>query len=475
VKYNLNYLTFFELLPIGVDNQSVFVIRVVNTETGAIIASAEELGSLKTAYKSAIGQIKTQLADEKIEGVILPSVNQIKQGVTSLSPSEPLPGSLISSNVTELTPATVLDSAINKSTTPSTIPTSETVLSKETAKPSPNLAATVNIKPARIEQPSPKPEDQTKLTSPKPEDSTKLTAPEQTSAIAATSGNVVAIASTPAVQVQAQSPSLTNTTINNVTKSESADNSNSIVNLTKVLKDSISEKTTSSTTVSDSTAKMLETLTGIPQASTKNEASTVNQKSTNLSSLNKTKESIDSKISNVLKSTVDTQSTSTKEDEQTKTNQSMLNTLLGISNTSDSTDVTKTNINKTNTNESVNLKSTKLVESASVKKILEPDKTLEKSVGKLSKDLPAAVNNLSSSVTSMNPQTSTSSSVTNEGTKIDQSSKTTINQNSGQTAPQEQSAKPAEVAQLQQSSDFYLQGIYAALMSGKIKVKLEYQ
>ncbi len=475
MKYNLNYLTIFELLPIGVDNQSVLAIRVVNIETGAIVANAEELGSLKTAYKSAIRQIKTQLAEEKIEGVILPSVTQINQGVTSLSPSEPLPGSLISSNITELTTANILDSAINKSTAQSTIPTSETVLSKETAKPSPNLAATVNIKPARIEQPSPKPEDQTKLTSPKPEESTKLTAPEQTSAIAATSGNVVAIASTPAVQAQAQSPSLTNTTINNVTKSESADNSNSIVNLTKVLKDSISEKTTSSTTVSDSTTKLLETLTGIPQALTKNETSTVNQKSTNLSLLNKTKESIDSKISNVLKSTVDNQSTSTKEDEQTKTNQSMLNTLLGISNTSDSTDVTKTNINKTNTNESVNLKSTKLVESASVKKILEPDKTLEKSVGKLSKDLPAAVNNLSSSVTSMNPQTSTSSTVTNEGTKIDQSSKTTINQNSGQTGPQEQAVKPVEVSQLQQSSDFYLQGIYAALMSGKIKVKLEYQ
>ena len=480
MKYNLNYSTVFELLPTGVDKQSVFVIRVVNTETGVIVASAEELGSLKSAYKSAIGQIKTQLADEKIEGVILPSVNQINQGVTSLSPSEPLPGSLISSIVTELTPATVLDSAINKSTTASTIPTSETVLSKETAKPSPNLPVTANIKPAKIEQPSPKPEEQVKLTSPKPEESTKLTTPDQTSAIAATSGNVVAIASTPIVQAQAQaqSPSLTNTTINNVTnaKSESADNSNSIVNLTKVLKDSISEKTASSTSVSDSTTKMLETLMGIPQVSTKNEVSTINQKSTNLSSVNKTKESIDSKISNVLKSTVDNQvSTSTKEDEQTKANQAMLNTLMGIPNTPESTETNKTNINKTNTNESVNLKSTKLVESASVKKILEPDKTLEKSVGKLSKDLPAAVNNLSSSVTSMNPQTSTSSSVTNEGTKIDQSSNTTINQNSGQTGPQEQSAKPAEVAQLQQSSDFYLQGIYAALMSGKIKVKLEYQ
>jgi len=479
VKYNLNYSTVFELLPTGVDKQSVFVIRVVNIETGTIVANAEELGSLKSAYKSAIGQIKTQLADEKIEGVILPSVNQINQGVTSLSPSEPLPGSLISSSVTELTPAAVLDSAINKSTTASTIPTSETVLSKETAKPSPNLPVTANIKPAKIEQPSPKPEEQVKLTS-----------PDQTSAIAATSGNVASIASTPAIQAQTPAPLIANTTINNNitnSKSESANNSNSAVNSKNVLNNeansekntsstSISEKTKSITVESDPTVKMLETLMGIPQSATKNEVSTVNQKSANLSSVNKTKESINSKLSNVLKSTVDNKlSTSTKEEEETKANQAMLNTLMGIPNIPESTEVNKTNINKTNTNESVNVKSTKLVESSSVKKMLEPDKTLEKSVGKLSKDLPAAVNNLSSSVTSMNPQTSSSSSITNEGNNVDQSSKTVINQNSGQTGPQEQTSRPKEMGQPPQSSDFYLQGIYAALMSGKIKVKLEYQ
>jgi len=479
VKYNLNYLTFIELTETGLPNQTVLNIRAADIESGSIVASGSAVGTLSSIYKSAIDQIKTNLINLNIKGVILPSLKQVKKGITQLIPFDPLPGSLISSEINELTSDNILETAINKPIADNTIPTSETVLSKETAKPSPNAAATTNIKPARIEQPSPKPEDQVKLTS-----------PDQTSAIAATSGNVAAIASTPVIQAQSQAPSITNNTINNnITnaKSESASNSNSVVNSKNVLNNeanseknasstSISEKTKNVIVESDPTVKMLETLIGIPQGSTKNEVSTVNQKSTNLSSVNKTKESIDSKISNVLKSTVDSQSsTSTNEEELTKENQAILNTLMGIPNTPESTDVNKTNINKTNTTDSVNVKSTKLVESSSVKKMLEPDKTLEKSVGKLSKDLPAAVNNLSSSVTSMNPQTSSSSSITNEGNKVDQSSKTVINQNSGQTGPQEQTSRPQEIGQPPQSSDFYLQGIYAALMSGKIKVKLEYQ
>jgi hypothetical protein len=75
----------------------------------------------------------------------------------------------------------------------------------------------------------------------------------------------------------------------------------------------------------------------------------------------------------------------------------------------------------------------------------------------------------------MNPQTSSSSSVTNEGTKIDQSSKTVINQNSGPVGPQQQSMATKESSQIPQGNDFYLQAIYSALMSGKIKVNLNYQ
>ena len=464
--------------------QSRIVIRVINIKTGAIGPTADASGlssNLEKVYESALAKIKAKLDDLNIKGVILPSFNQINENEDIiLDPNNPEDGSIISSELSSLTPASILETAIAKSTNSRNIPTGETVLSKEAAKPSSNAAATTNIKPARIEQPA----------SPKSEDTAKLTSPDQTSAIAATSGNVVASASAPAVQAQVQAPSITNTTINNnITnaKSESANNSNSVVNKNVLTNKSKSEKNTSSTSISeknknlttvppvqpiDPATKLFETLMGIPSSATKNEVS-INQQS--LSSVNKTKESINSKLlSNVLKSTVDSKlSTSTKEDKEAKANQAMLNTLMGIPNTPESTEVNKTDISKTDN--LVNVKSTNLVESSSVKKMLEPDKTLEKSVGKLSKDLPAAVNNLSSSVTSMNPQTNTSSAVTNEGTKIDQSSKTTINQNSGQTGPQEQTSRPQEMAQLPQSSDFYLQGIYSALMSGKIKVKLEYQ
>jgi hypothetical protein len=453
---------------------SRIVIRVMNIETGEIGPVADSSGlssNLEQVYESAMSEIKTKLAEKNISGVILPSFNQLKENEDIiLSPLTPLPGSIISSDLSSLTPASILETAIAKPTTTSNIPTSETVLSKETSKPSPNLTATANIKPVRIEQPSPNQEEPIKLTS-----------PEQTSAIAATSGNVATIASAPAIQTQVPAPSITNTTINNnITnaKSESANNSNSVVNSKNVLNNESKSETANNkntTSTSDSyITNMFETLIG-GSISKPADQTNVNQKYSPLSSVNKVKESTDPKLLNILKSTIDSKTTSTEEDIQTKKNESMLNTLLGISNTSETTEVNKTNINKTNTNESVNLKSTKLVESSSVKKLLEPDKTLEKSVGKLSKDLPAAVNNLSSSVTSMNPQTSSSSSVTNEGTKIDQSSKTVINQNSGQTGPQEQSSQAKELTQTSQGNDFYLQAIYSALMSGKIKVTLNYQ
>ena len=469
--------------------ESRIVIRVINIKTGAIGPTADASGlssNLEKVYESALAKIKLKLDDRNIKGVILPSFNQLNENEDIiLSPSDPLPvllESIISSELSSLTPASILETAIAKWPNSRNIPTGETVLSKEAAKPSSNAAATTNIKPARIEQPAlPKSEEKAKLTSPDP-----IT----TNAIAATSGKVPAIASAPAVQAQVQAPSITNATINNnITnaKSESANNSNSVVNKNVLTNESNSEKNISSTSISEknknlttvptdpAATKLLETLMGIPQSATKNEVSTLNQKSTNLSSVNKTKESINSKLlSNVLKSTVDSKSsTSTLEEEEAKANQAMLNTLMGIPNTPESTEVNKTDISKTDN--LVNVKSNNFVGSSSVEKMLKPDKTLENSVGKLSKDLPAAVNNLSSSVTSMNPQTNTSSAVTNEGTKIDQSSKTTINQNSGQTGPQEQTSRPQEMAQLPQSSDFYLQGIYSALMSGKIKVKLEYQ
>lgn len=132
-------------------------------------------------------------------------------------------------------------------------------------------------------------------------------------------------------------------------------------------------------------------------------------------------------------------------------------------------------INQSTSNISnVSLKNNKLVESSEVKNILTPDKTLEKSVSVLSRTLPEAVNNLSTSFTSISPNSSTNNSSFVEGTKIDQSTSTVINQMPNQSKP----PMPADEAKKQennssQTNEYYLQAIYSALMSGKIRVKLE--
>jgi hypothetical protein len=147
---------------------------------------------------------------------------------------------------------------------------------------------------------------------------------------------------------------------------------------------------------------------------------------------------------------------------------SILSTLTGQSdsNTSQTESVT---------NNVTQVKSSKLVESSNVKKILAPDKTLEKSVTSLSKSLPEAVNNLSNSVTSISPQTSSSTSVMNEGAKIDQSNQTTINSptSGNMNKPESADSKSTAIAP-GINNDYYLQAIYSALMSGKIKVTLGY-
>ena len=64
----------------------------------------------------------------------------------------------------------------------------------------------------------------------------------------------------------------------------------------------------------------------------------------------------------------------------------------------------------------------------------------------------------------------------NEGTKIDQSSRTTINNpnSGGMSKPESADAKQPAIAP-GINNDYYLQAIYSALMSGKIKVTLGYQ
>jgi hypothetical protein len=120
------------------------------------------------------------------------------------------------------------------------------------------------------------------------------------------------------------------------------------------------------------------------------------------------------------------------------------------------------------------VKSSKLADSNSVKQLLTPDKTLEKSVSKLTRELPESINNLSSSFSTFSPQSSSTTNVTNEGTKIDQSSTVNSMQSANRQAAQaDASAQPATAQSGMNQSEFYMQAIYAALMSGKIRVKIE--
>jgi hypothetical protein len=120
------------------------------------------------------------------------------------------------------------------------------------------------------------------------------------------------------------------------------------------------------------------------------------------------------------------------------------------------------------------VKTNSIVDTNTVKRILEPDRTLERNVGQLTKVLPETINNLSTTVSSMSPSTSSSSTVMNEGNKIDQSTNTTIVKpetgSSQQSAQQPMSGNP----QNQVDQSFYMEAIYQALMSGKVKVSLKY-
>lgn len=122
----------------------------------------------------------------------------------------------------------------------------------------------------------------------------------------------------------------------------------------------------------------------------------------------------------------------------------------------------------------VNVKLSKLADSNSVKQILTPDRTIERSVSKLTRELPESINNLSSSFTTLSPQSSNVTNITNAGTSIDQSSTVNSMQASpskaGTTASTEKSTNPQDSVN---HGEFYLQAIYAALVSGKIRVKIE--
>jgi hypothetical protein len=130
---------------------------------------------------------------------------------------------------------------------------------------------------------------------------------------------------------------------------------------------------------------------------------------------------------------------------------------------------------KVSKNEESYVKTNTLVDSSTVKRIIEPDRTVERSVGQLAKVLPETINNLSSTMSSMNnSNSSNSTSILNEGSKFDQSSNTTV-------VNQSQNTQSGESETLKNTSDsspinpnFYMEAIYQALISGKVKVSLKY-
>ena len=131
--------------------------------------------------------------------------------------------------------------------------------------------------------------------------------------------------------------------------------------------------------------------------------------------------------------------------------------------------------NSTVNEDEVFVKSKQLIESSTVNRLIQPDNSIERSVTQLTQTLPNAINNLSTIMSSAASTNSSSQSIVNEGTRLDQSTNTIINQNQ-QSQPQNQLTPetPAAAEQPGQMNEFYLQAIYMALMSGKVKVKLEY-
>lgn len=279
----------------------------------------------------------------------------------------------------------------------------------------------------------------------------------------ATSGKV-----TTAEIAKGQPESVSSTTVNNTSITNSLPTNSATV--------ASNSSATSSNLLIDSSRNIMESIRSLSKNLNKND-STVNNSSLNKTDLTNsvvnnsnllesatslTKNSLIDVANNSTKSKADSSNLSTLES-------SILSTLNGPSAVAD-------NPIDSVTNNLTQVKSSKLVESSNVKKILAPDKTLEKSVTSLSKSLPEAVNNLSNSVTSISPQTNSSTSVMTEGTKIDQSSRTTINNpSSGNMSSTDSTDAKQQAIAPGINNDYYLQAIYSALMSGKIKVTLGYQ
>jgi hypothetical protein len=436
-------------------------------------AGADE-GSLKIMHQTAIDEIKSKLSDLKIDGVILPSVKQLKQGEITLLPDLPQSGSLISSDINSLTPASILENEINKLATPKNIPTEETVLSSETAKSSVSESST-NLKSLPIENSVevPKPAGaksaesevrSTPIPTVKPDQAEPVkivTVPVEVekaaplAATVATSGNVAQAAVSPITT--------TNITSNTVNKIGELIATATEKEITKVL----SESTNSASKTTDVSQKSTNSIIKDGSTLLKELSSTAE------TSQKSTIEKVTSPEDLILSSfgSADFKQSLVKEgvkfagsDNILKAANEKKESLAGEAESA------KSKISS----EVASLKTSKLADSNSVKQLLTPDKTLERNVSKLTKDLPESINNLNSSFSNFSPQSSSTSTVTNEGAKIDQSSTVNSMQPNNRQVSQPETASPQANSQTgMNQSDFYMQAIYAALMSGKIRVKLE--
>ena len=476
MEFNLRYTTSASLFTMLGSTQ--LDIRVIDIETGAIVVTAGLGGSeltLESIHKTVLDQIKVKLTDLKINGVILPSVDQLKEGETIiLSPDKPLPGSNISSDLGSLTPGSILETEINKPVSTSNIPTGETVLSREAVKPAAGESI-ANLKSLPIENSIEVPktlepksaEAEVKSTpiptvKPEPVEPVKIVTvpieverPAPLAATVATSGNVAQAAVSPI-----STTNISSTTINQIGQALATATEKEI---TKAISNTVStagknteiSQTSTNSIIKDGSSLLKELVS--------------NKETSNQSTISKVTSPEDLLLSSF--GSTDFKSSLISEG----INFDSVDKILSAANEkkaalADTVDSAKSKV----ASDVASVKSSKLADSNSVKQLLTPDKTLEKSVSKLTRELPESINNLSSSFSTFSPQSSSTTNVINEGTKIDQSSTVNSMQSANRQAAQADAAyQPATAQSGMNQSEFYMQAIYAALMSGKIRVKIE--
>ncbi len=368
----------------------------------------------------------------------------------------------------------VLEAAIEKPVAKTVIPSGAAVIAAEAAKNPLSLSSALSIKSNQINQPGPEAEK-------------------------ATTGKVIESAVTSQPAVTGPVTNVTNTTINNISNTNSTDNSSKVSNAKSV------DNSNVNATAGES--KILEKVSNQLTENSENTTKVISKSS----EIVKNQSAVLEKVSNTANSIKESSSTNnvTKIDYKELTKaletpkpdankgdaaatavKSPLSKIMDFAKdfagatgqteslgfNLDSKDKKSTSKPDAPTSNNVTVKSNKMVESNSVKQILAPDKTLQNTVTELTKTLPEAVNNLSTSVTSINPQNSSVSSVNNEGNQIYQNSNTTINQPAQLSqVPSTETPGANKMEMPHANNDFYLQAIYSALMSGKVKVKLEHQ